>query len=129
MSFATSEDNAILLALSNNLAAAVERVGSAVVAVNARRRIPSSGVHWDSGVIVTADHTLKREEEITVTLSDNRTVPVSLVGRDPSTDLAVLKLSGVELPVAEFAEKHPYQKILGVKTFSFPLWMWRRDIK
>lgn len=103
MSFAT-EDSSILLTLSHNLAAAVERVGSAVVAVNARQRISSSGVHWSEGVIVTADHTLKREEEITLTLSDNRNVPATLAGRDSSTDLAVLKLSGVELPIAEIAD-------------------------
>jgi S1-C subfamily serine protease len=93
-----------LLALSNNLADAVERVGRAVVAVNARQRIPSSGVHWRSGVIITADHTVRRDEEITVTLPDNRTVPAMLAGRDSSTDLAVLKLQEVELPTAEIGD-------------------------
>lgn len=104
MSSSPSEMTSTLLAISNNLADAVERVGSAVVAVNARQRIPSSGVHWRSGVVVTADHTVKRDEEITVTLPDNRTVPATLAGRDSSTDLAVLKLQGVELPVAEIGD-------------------------
>ena len=98
-----------LLALSNNLADAVERAGRAVVAVNARHRIPSTGVHWRNGIIVTADHTVKREEEITVTLPDNRTVPVKLVGRDSSTDIAILKLQDVQtqeltLPIAEIGD-------------------------
>lgn len=88
----SSDSTSNLRAFSNNLAAAVEQVSSAVVALNARHRISSSGVHWQPGVIVTADHALKREEEITVTLFDNRSVPVTLVGRDSSTDLAVLKL-------------------------------------
>lgn len=96
----SSEVSSTLLALSNNLADAVERAGRAVVAVKARQRMPSSGVHWQPGVVVTADHTVKREEEITVTLPGDRTVPATLVGRDPSTDLAVLQLQGVELPVA-----------------------------
>lgn len=98
-----SESNA-LLALSNNLADAVEQVGRAVVAVNARHRIPSSGVHWRTGIIVTADHTVRRDEEITVTLPDNRTVPAQLLGRDSSTDLAVLQLQDIDLTTAEIGD-------------------------
>ena len=93
-----------ILPISNNLAEAVELAGRAVVAVNARQRIPSSGVHWRSGVIVTADHTVRRDEEITVTLPDNRSVPATLTGRNSSTDLAVLKVQGVELPIAEIGD-------------------------
>ena len=93
----SSEIPSTLLALSKNLADVVEQAGRTVVAVNARHRISSSGVHWRSGVIVTADHTVRRDEEITVTLPDNRTVPAKLVGRDSSTDLAVLKLEDVEM--------------------------------
>jgi S1-C subfamily serine protease len=87
-------------ALSQELSGTVERAGRAVVALNARRRIPSSGVVWHPGTIVTANHTLEHEE-ITATLPDSRTTPVSLAGRDPSTDLAVLRLEAVDLPVAE----------------------------
>jgi S1-C subfamily serine protease len=87
-------------ALSQELSAAVARAGRAVVALNARRRIPSSGVVWRPGTVVTANHTLEHEE-ITATLPDSRTTSVSLVGRDPSTDLAVLKLEGVDLTAAE----------------------------
>ncbi len=100
----SSDTPSTLLALSNNLADVVEQAGRAVVAVNARHRIPSSGVHWRSGVIVTAAHTVRRDEEITVTLPDNRTVPAKLVGRDSSTDLAVLKLQDVDLPTAEIGD-------------------------
>jgi S1-C subfamily serine protease len=77
--------------LSSALADAVEQGGRTVVAVNARHRIPSSGVIWRPGVIVTAEHALKRDEEITVTLPDNQTVAAELAGRDAGTDLAVLK--------------------------------------
>jgi S1-C subfamily serine protease len=96
-----------LLALSNDLADAVARAGQAVVAVNARPRIPSSGVHWRQGLIVTAEHTVQRDEEVTLTLPDGQTVKAELVGRDSSTDLAVLKLSstnGSNLPAAEIAD-------------------------
>jgi S1-C subfamily serine protease len=93
-----------LLALSNDLAGAVARAGQSIVAVNARPRIPSSGVHWRQGVIVTAEHTVQRDEEITLTLSDGQTVKAEFAGRDSSTDLAVLKLSGASLPVAEIGD-------------------------
>lgn len=100
----SAEIPSTLLALSQNLADAVEKAGRAVVAVNARHRIASSGVHWRSGVIVTADHTVRRDEEITVTLPDNRKVAAKLVGRDSTTDLAVLKLQDVDLPIAEIGD-------------------------
>src|SRR5262245_42116683 len=93
-----------LLALSNDLAGAVERASGAIVAINARERIPSSGVVWRTGVIVTASHTIKREEEITVMLPDAATVPATLVGRDPSTDLAVLRLKGSEIHPVEIGD-------------------------
>jgi S1-C subfamily serine protease len=64
----------------------------------------SSGVHWRQGIIVTADETIKRSEDITITLPDGRTLPATLVGRDPSTDIAILKLQDIELPVAEIGE-------------------------
>jgi S1-C subfamily serine protease len=81
-----------LAALSNEIAAAVEVAGRNVVAVHARPRFSSSGVFWRPGVIVTAEHTIRREEEITVTLPDGATVPAVLAGTDPGTDLAVLKI-------------------------------------
>jgi serine protease DegQ len=91
---ASENTSSSLQALSQNLAAAVEQAARVVVAVNARHRIPSSGVLWQEGTVVTADHTLKREEEITVMLPDNRIVSATVAGRDPGTDLAVLKLDG-----------------------------------
>ncbi|HAX80821.1 MAG TPA: LuxR family transcriptional regulator [Cyanobacteria bacterium UBA11372] len=97
------QSNAIVT-LSNNLADAVERAGGAVVGINARHRMASSGVHWRSGVIVTADHTIRREDEITVILPDNRTVTATLAGRDTSTDLAVLRLETTDFPTATIGD-------------------------
>ncbi|PYP94056.1 MAG: LuxR family transcriptional regulator [Gemmatimonadetes bacterium] len=79
--------------LSDNLAAAAERVGQRVVAIKARRRIPSSGILWRDGIVVTAQHTIQREEDIVITLADGMTSPADLVGRDPGTDLAALRLA------------------------------------
>jgi S1-C subfamily serine protease len=89
-----------LTALSNELASAVEKAQAVVVTVHARPRVPSSGVHWRPGVIVTAEHTLRRDEAITVTRPDGQTLPAQLAGRDPGTDLAVLKFEHVGLATA-----------------------------
>src|SRR5215470_2346231 len=89
-----------LAALSNELAAAVKQVESSVVAVHARPRFSSSGVLWAPGVIVTAEHTVRREEEITVTLPDGNTVAATLAGADSGTDIAVLRVEAAPVPKA-----------------------------
>jgi S1-C subfamily serine protease len=85
------EMSAELVNLSNALAQATDHAAASVVAIHTEARGSSSGVLWRDGVIVTAEHALRRDEEIHVTLSDGRVVPATLVGRDPSTDLAVLR--------------------------------------
>jgi S1-C subfamily serine protease len=99
-----SEMSSALQALSHNLADIVEQGGKAVVAVNGRSRISASGILWRPGIIVTAEETLQRSEEIGVTLSDNRTVAAKVIGRDRSTDVAVLKLQNIDLPVTEIGD-------------------------
>lgn len=99
-----SENASILLEFSNNLADIVEESGRSVIEVNGRRRMSSSGVHWRQGIIVTTDHALSREEEIIVTLPNEQTITATLIGRDSSTDLAVLKTPEIELPVANLAD-------------------------
>src|SRR5437016_12886243 len=89
-----------LFTLSQELAGAVAQAGRHVVAVHARPRFSSSGVFWRPGVIVTAEHTIRREEEITVTLPDGRNVPATLAGTDAGTDLAVLKADWSGEPAA-----------------------------
>ena len=83
-----------LTELSSQLAVAVERAADSVVAIHARRRIPSSGIVWRDGVIVSASHTVQRDEEIKVTLPDGETTPASIVGRDAATDLVALRIKG-----------------------------------
>jgi S1-C subfamily serine protease len=94
----------VLESLSNDLAGAVERAGQSVVAIHARRRIPASGIHWRPGIIVAAHHTIQRDDDITISLADGTTVAATLAGRDPTTDLAVLKVNEAKVPVASFAD-------------------------
>lgn len=92
-----SEERTALAALSDSLADTVEAAGRHIVSVSARRRAHGSGIQWKPGIVVTADHVIEREESITVTLPDGSQPEASLVGRDPTTDLAVLAVSGLNL--------------------------------
>jgi S1-C subfamily serine protease len=80
-----------IASFSQELATVAEQVGSSVVTVQARHRVPSSGIHWRDGVVVTANHTVRREDDIPILIHGEKRVSARLVGRDPGTDLAVLK--------------------------------------
>ena len=96
--------------VSDELSAAAAQAGASVVTVFVRRRSPSSGVLWRKGVVVTADHTVQRDEEISVFVTGKR-ITAQLAGRDPGTDLAVLKIDDDETPVSQFGD--PTQLKLG----------------
>ena len=81
-----------LESLSNDLAGAVERAGESVVAIHARRRIPASGVVWRQGLVVAADHTIHKEDDIRISLSSGTDLRARVIGRDPGTDLCLLRL-------------------------------------
>ncbi len=99
-----SEPKNMLNALSHDLAHVVEQVSPSVVAVNARRRLSSSGVYWRDGIIVTAAHTIRRTDEISVIVASGQSVVATLAGVDPSTDLAVLKIDNPELSPPLFGD-------------------------
>jgi len=84
--------NSILETISSEFASAAEKVGSNVVAVHARRWVPTSGIEWKKGVVVTVHHGVQRDEDIKVLLGAGRAVSAKLAGRDPSTDIAVLRI-------------------------------------
>jgi S1-C subfamily serine protease len=93
-----------LVAFSDAAAELVERTASSIVAVHGGGRWPSSGIHWRSGVIVTAEEVLERDENIKVMLPGGRVVAASLAGRDSSTDVAVLRFQPDGLPAAPTAD-------------------------
>jgi|HubBroStandDraft_6_1064221.scaffolds.fasta_scaffold39596_1 S1-C subfamily serine protease len=94
--------SAQLIELSNALAQTTELAAASAVAVHTEPRGSSSGVIWRAGIIVTAEHALRRDEEIQVTLPEGRVVTAELVGRDASTDLAVLKCAEAAAKTAKF---------------------------
>lgn len=90
-----AEEATVLTRLSDALAGAVEKAGAATVMVDARQRFPASGVIWTpDGTVVTSDHVIERDDNIRIGLAGGQTVQARLVGRDPGSDLAVLKIEG-----------------------------------
>ena len=89
--------------LSQSLAQNVESAGPSVVRVEGRRRLPATGVVWsEDGIIVTANHVLKRDDNIVVGLADGQAAKATLVGRDPGADLAVVRLESDDLTPAKW---------------------------
>jgi len=91
----------MLVELSDAIADAAERAGKSTVLVDARRRFPASGIAFSKDLILTANHVVEREEDIKVILADGTEVTARLAGRDPGTDLAVLKLDSASATPAE----------------------------
>ena len=94
MSASVSGAGSALSELSAQLASAVETAGKSVVAIHARRRIPSSGIIWRDGVIVSASHTVRSEGEISISLPNGESAKATIAGRDSATDLIVLRIKG-----------------------------------
>lgn len=87
--------------LSNSLTSAVEKGGASTLLVDGRRRYPASGIAYTEDLVLTADHVVTREENLKVTLPDGRTLEATLAGRDPGSDLALIRLSEKVLTPAQ----------------------------
>jgi S1-C subfamily serine protease len=95
-----TQDTQLLSAMSTQLADAVEHAGAALVQVNGRPRRPSSGTVYARELVLAADHAVEREDDLEVETADGRTLVARLAGRDPATDLAVLRVAGLGLEPA-----------------------------
>jgi len=97
----TTYDENILVALSNAMVDAVAKAGASVVTVDARRRIPASGIAYDKNLVLTAEHVVERDDDIRILLPDGSDVPAAVAGRDPGSDLALLRINTGGLIPAE----------------------------
>lgn len=86
---------------SNGLTAAVEKGGASTLLVDARKRYPASGIAYAEDLILTADHVVTREDDIKVLTPDGKSLPATLAGRDPGSDLALLRLAEKALTPAK----------------------------
>lgn len=101
----SKENSEMLIALSEGMADAVAKAETFVVRVNSRRRRGASGLVYGAGTVLVSDHSLQREEGITVEKGDGRKLPARILGRDPASDLALLEVEGVGGGVATPAEE------------------------
>lgn len=80
-----------LALFSDRLAALAAAAADRLVSVHGRDGRARSGLLWAEGLVVTAEEALERDDELTLTLPGGRVVPAVLAGRDPGTDVALLK--------------------------------------
>ena len=93
-----------LIDFSNVLTSAAEKSGESTVSVDARKRYPASGIAYAEDLVLTADHVVTREEDIKVLLPDGKSLQATLAGRDPGSDLAVLRLAEKALTPAKTSD-------------------------
>src|SRR5579864_5133751 len=98
-----------LTSLSSQLADAVQAAGAWTVRVQARRGPSASGIALTADLVLTADHVVdsSREDSIRIGLPDGSEVGGSVVGRDPTTDLAILRIASGALTPANAAQGDP----------------------
>lgn len=89
---------------SNGLTSAVEKAGTSTVTVDARKRYPASGIAYAQDLVLTADHVVTREDDIKVLLPDGKSLAATIAGRDPGSDLAVLRLAEKALTSAKTSD-------------------------
>jgi S1-C subfamily serine protease len=92
-----------LVEFSNELADAVERAGKSVITVLEGGREGVSGTMWRDGIAITAEHTIRGLEEVTVLLPSGTKSKARVTGRDHGTDLAILQVPG--LPAITIADE------------------------
>jgi serine protease DegQ len=97
-----------LVALSNSLAELVARLEPSLVRIEGRQRRGSTGVVYDeAGTVVTAAHALGRAESVALTLPDGSTQDAPVIGRDPSTDVALVRASLPKATPAPWSDATP----------------------
>jgi S1-C subfamily serine protease len=85
--------NNVLLSLSEEIEHVADNVSQSVVSVNSRKRGNGSGVIWNvDGNIVTCSHIVGELDEVEVTLSNGKSYPAKVIGNDPYSDIALLKI-------------------------------------
>lgn len=92
----------LLSDLSTSISSLVAEAGKSVVSVHGKR-YAASGIYWQQGLIITSYESINLEQQIYATLPDGAAVEVKAVGSDPTTDIALLQLPGIELAIPQIA--------------------------
>ncbi len=103
------DDSPLLDAYSQAIISVAERVSPAVVKIDAYRRSSSSGsgfIFTPDGFILTNSHVIHRAQKTVVSLSDGRQFSGEIIGDDPDTDLAILRINAQDLTVTELGDSN-----------------------
>ncbi len=112
-----------LSALSADIQHIAAAASPGVVRVHARKGPPASGIVWKSGLIVTAEEAVETDDDIDVTLADGTRVAATLAGRDPTTDVALLRCAAATTPIANpIAAGGGHARPTGRRTRFRPPW-------
>jgi S1-C subfamily serine protease len=98
---ALSVESNLFILLSDALADAVEKAAASTVSVQARPRIASSGIAYSPDLVLTAEHSIERDDDIRVVLPDGSEARAAIAGRDAGSDLALLRLERPSLVPAD----------------------------
>ena len=105
-----------VIAPASGIAGIIAKVEPAVVAITARsgtsttsRGAGTGFVITPDGYIVTNSHVVEGATQISVAFTDGSEKPAELVGREPASDLAVLKVAGTSLPTVELGDSDAVQ--------------------
>ena len=105
-----AKENTTLAALSAQLSGVVAQVGPSVVRIDDGSRLTATGILWSAdGVVLTTSHGVERDDDLAVELASGTRLPATLVGRDPETDLAVLRVTAGGLPPVAQADPETVQ--------------------
>ena len=77
---------------SKGMEAAVMKAGTSTVLVDARQRFPASGIAVAPDLVLTAEHVVTRDTELRVRTAEGKSMAATIAGRDPGSDLAVLRV-------------------------------------
>ena len=105
--------SSLLFALSTELATLIRDVAPSLVSVQSGRA-QSSGFVWRPGLIIAAEDALADEGDFSIVAHDGVSSPARVVGRDPSTDVALLRVERTDLPNAPPAAAGPAAGALAV---------------
>src|SRR4051812_19541040 len=92
-----STASSLLATLSSDLTRLVDAIGPHIVSVAGRARRPASGLAIGGDLFITADHAIEHDQVIAIVV-DGARHEAALVGRDPATDLALIRAPGLTIP-------------------------------
>ncbi len=88
---------------SKGLTEAVDKAAASVVLVDGRHRFPASGIAYGADLVLTADHVVTREDSLHIVDAGANELSFAVAGRDPGSDLALLRVAGAHLAKAQAA--------------------------